>query len=149
MSKRVAVLTAIRDLLSTNLSSFQVEMIGLDGSEAPATRPQLEGRLLISSGNPGDPTVDLSPLTYNYDHAIDFALIVFRKRGLADEVELQRYLTLISEIIGNDPTIGGLCDWCEFTAPTTETEATDGGKVIGRSAEFELIASYSTPHPLN
>ncbi|KQM92229.1 hypothetical protein ASE70_15050 [Sphingomonas sp. Leaf22] len=146
MSKRTNVLFALRDLFANALTDMQVEVIGLDGSEAAPTRPRAAGRMLIATGDPGEPQVDLSPLAYNYDHGIPVALMLFGDVGEDGFVET---FDRISDAINGDRTLGGRCDWCEPTAPTTEGEFTENGAVVGRSAEFFVVASYVTASPLS
>lgn len=149
MSKRIAVLTALRDRLSLALDPLDISVLGLDGKEAAPSAPRSAGELVIASGDPGDPEVDLSPLRYHYAHTIPLALILFATDGTIDEIDFAPVLLIIAATIDADPTIGGLCDWCELTAPTTDPVTAEKGQVIGRSAEFDLIASYSTPNPLH
>lgn len=147
MTNRTDVLLALRDLLATALTDMQVDIIGLDGSEAAPTRPRAAGRLMIAAGDPGEPQVDLSPLTYHYDHPIPVALILFG--STVTEQSLATAFDRIGAAIDADRTLGGRCDWCEPTAPVTEGEASENGAVLGRSAEFFVVASYATATPLS
>lgn len=148
MSKRTDVLFALRDRFDVALDGVQVDVVGLDGLDAAPTRARGKGRLLIATGDPGPAEVDLSPLSYHYDHEIPLVLLAFPGSESADDRLLDPMLMLMAEVIRLDPTLGGLCDWCEFVAPSTDAETATDGAVIGRSAEFAIIASYSASHPL-
>lgn len=144
MSKRSDVLAALHALVAAAVAPIGAEVVGLYGSEAPPARLPAGGRVIIASGEPGEPEVDLSPLAYHYDHRISLAALTPE----AEEAALDVLILPIADAVEADPTLGGLCSWCEFEAPETDTVATERGQVIGRGAQFAVIASYSTTHPL-
>ncbi|VXC63449.1 hypothetical protein [Sphingomonas sp. AX6] len=149
MSKQTAVLAALHRRISDALFGIQVDFVGIDGSEAAPRRAKAEGgRILISRGEPGDPEIDLCPPTYRYSHTIPVAFIKFGQPKPVGESLLDDDLAVLATAICSDPTLGGLCDWCEVTAPFVETEANEQGAIIGQSAEFTVIASYATSNPL-
>ena len=145
MSKRLTVLNAVKAMIETALPG--VEVLGLIGDDAdPSTVPP-GGRVIIMSGDPGDPEIDLSPLTYNYDHAIPIAVTGYATDDEDIETAVDRMMSAIGASIEQDRTLGGLCSWLEPTAPTTEYDAIDGAEVP-KDADLMIIASYSTSNPL-
>jgi hypothetical protein len=145
MSKRLAVVTAIKAMIEAALPG--VEVLGLDGKDAdPATVPE-SGRVIVMTGDPGDPEIDLSPLTYNYNHPVPISLSGYA----TDDDDLETVIDGMMRAIGvaceQDRTLGGLCNWIEPTAPITEYDAIQGTEVP-KDADFMIVASYATSNPL-
>ncbi len=146
MSKRLDVLTAVKELIANALPRAKV--LGLDGAEAaPATIPA-DGMVIVRTGDPGEPEYTLSPITYYYDHRIPIEVSTFATPGLTTEEALDVMLVAIGEGVGADRTLGGLCDWLDTTSAGTDDIYAEGGGQPPRGAEIMLIASYSTRNPL-
>ena len=146
MSKRLDVLKAVKALVQAALPSAQV--IGLDGEEAAPDRIPPTGRVIVRSGDPGGPEVDLSPLTYNYSHPIPVEIAAYESGSLASEEVLDDMMGRIGAGLAADRTLGGLCDWIEADAPLTDDIYASGARPP-RSADLVITAAYSTPDPLN
>jgi hypothetical protein len=116
-------------------------VIGLTDDDARAARVGSGGRVVVYSGDPGEPEIDLSPLTYNWQHQIPVEII------FDDELALDAALMAIGAAIVADRQLGGLCEWLDADAPTTETILAEGGDGQ-RGAPLNIVASYSTTSPL-
>lgn len=139
MSRREEVLEAVKALISTALPHATV----LRNREKPA-RPSPGGDVIIEDGEPGEPEIDLSPLTYNYSHRIP---IFVGSYDSAPNEALDSLLAAVGAAVEADRTLGGLCDFVETEAPdSSDLEVT--GAESGRAAAAALIAHYSTRSPL-
>lgn len=143
MSKRHDVLKAVKALVKAALP--HADVVGLDGDSAAPSRIAPGGRAVMRSGDPGDPEIDLSPLSYNYQHRIPLELTA------PPGTDPERAVDLMAEAIGGvletNRTLGGLCEWLEPTTATTEDLYVEGAPPP-KGADFMIIASYSTPNPL-
>jgi hypothetical protein len=145
VSKRLEVLAAVKVLVTTAAPGALVQ--GFDGADAASTRPPVGGLIVIGAGDPGDPEITLSPITYFYGHGITVQVIA------ADEAAVDALLSAIGAAVEADRTLGGLCDWLDVTAAGTEDIASydERGVLITRPARggsFMIMASYSTSSPL-
>jgi hypothetical protein len=145
MSKRLDVLLAVKAMIAAALPLADV--LGLDGSDASVGKIGAAGRVVIDSGDPGAPEVDLSPLTYWYQHMIPIDVGAYEGAGLSAEQVVDAMLRAIGAGISADRTLGGLCEWLDATAPTTEDLYVEGAKTA-RLGILMIVASYSTPNPL-
>jgi hypothetical protein len=142
-SRREDVLEAVRALIAAALPGAKVERNAAKPERIPAG-----GLVIIRDGDPGDPEVTLSPLTYIYTHRIPIEIAVLPAALLTREQALDATLVAIGEAVEADRTLGGLCDFLEPEAPSTDDlEAT--GTVAGRWADAVLVATYATANPLN
>jgi hypothetical protein len=141
-SHREAVLDAIRELLAAALPAAKVER-----NAAKPERIPTGGLVIIRDGDPGEPEVHLSPLTYIYTHRIPVEVAVGAAPPLSREQVLDQSLHGIGEAVEANRTLGGLCDFIEPEAPSTDDlEAT--GTVAARWADVVIVATYATPNPL-
>lgn len=138
MSKRLDVLTAVATLVAGALPAADVH--GLSNDEAAPTRVGSNGLAIVRAGDPGDATIDLSPLAYNWAHRIPVELVA------NDEAALDVMVTAIGDAIVADRQLGGLCDWLDAAAPSTERIAVEAGKPQ-RGTELILFAHYVTSSP--
>lgn len=146
MRKAKEVFFAIEALATSALVGFDV--LGLDAdSAAPDRIPAGGGRLVIRPGSPGQPEIDLSPLTYNYQHGFPLEFAAFAVPGQSADDVLDLMIAAMSSAIATDRTLGGLVDWIDAYAPDTQ-DIFIAGAPLARGADATLIASYSTPDPL-
>jgi hypothetical protein len=141
-SRREEVLEAVRTLIATALPAARVERNAAKPERIPAG-----GLVIVRDGDPGDPEVTLSPLTYVYTHRIPIEIAVLPAAPFTREETLDQMLRALGEAVEFDRTLGGLCDFLEPEAPSTDdVEAT--GTVAGRWASAVILATYATPNPL-
>ncbi len=99
-------------------------------------------------GDPGEPEVSLSPLTYLYSHRIPLEIAAYESATLTREQVVDAMLGAIGAAVIANRTLGGLCDWIEAEAPVTDDiEAL--GALPGRFADLAILAVYATTDPLN
>ena len=138
-SKREAVLDALHVLLAAAL-------------DAPVLRdevlPELlpaDGLLIIRDGEPGDPDVTLSPLTYHYEHRAEIEVLV--QSGNDRAAPFDALCVQLGTALAADRTLGGLCDWIEASAPSSVDLPIEGAEAI-KAAVVQVTLYYSTSDPL-
>lgn len=142
-SKREAVLGAVRALIAGALPAADVKR-----NLAKAERIPPGGLVVLRDGEPGEPGVTLSPLTYHFEHRIPVEIAVNETAGTPREQALDTVLQAVGAAIAANRTLGGLCDWIEAEAPATDdTEAL--GSTPVRFALLTIVAAYATADPLN
>ena len=153
MTKRLRVLLALKAMIAEAVGPF-VEVVGLENDGvAPEVLPEqalaLSGRVVIRAGDPGEATMDLSPLTYNYEHQIPLEIAAYKMVAGSNTAEQQvdGIIEAISAGIKADRTLGGEVDYLDGFSPATDDLFVSGAQ-IARSAEPVLIAIYSTTEPL-
>jgi hypothetical protein len=142
-SKREQVLDAIKSLLSSALPNADVRR-----NLAKPERIPPGGLVVIRDGDPGEPEVMLSPLVYVYSHRIPIELAAYETSSQSPEQVLDEMLGAIGVAVSGDRTLGGLCDFIEAQAPSTDDVETAGAR-SGRWADAAIVAVYGTPDPLN
>ena len=142
-SKREQVLDAVAALIDAALPAAKVER-----NAAKPERIPPGGLAIVRDGDPGEPEVLLSPLTYLYTHRIPLEIAARESGSQSREQVLDAMLAAIGAAVAADRTLGGLCDFIEAEAPATaDIEA--AGALPGRWADAAIVAIYGTPDPLN
>lgn len=109
-------------------------------------RPDPGGTIILRDGDPGEPEVTLSPLSYTYTH--EFEVEVLGPAGSANRHELLDQLLIpIGERVEADRSLGGVAEWAEASAPVTDDVTLDGAEPV-RAAQLSIIVVYSTSNPL-
>ena len=143
MSKREQVLDAVKALLSSALPPADVRR-----NLAKPERIPPGGLVVVRDGDPGEPEVMLSPLVYVYSHRIPIELAAYEPSSQTPEQVLDEMLGAVGAAVSGDRTLGGLCDFIEAQAPSTDDVETTGARA-GRWADVAIVAVYGTPDPLN
>ncbi|PHY20969.1 hypothetical protein CSW59_06875 [Caulobacter sp. BP25] len=113
-------------------------------NEPKAQRISPGGDVTLFDGDPGEPEVLLSPLSYTYEHRIPVEIAA----GGDDPAGLlETLLREIGLVIEADRTLGGLCSWLDAEAPSPEPLDAPGA-AVGRRADLVVIATYTTRSPL-
>lgn len=141
-SKREQVLDAIRALVQAALPGADVER----NREKPQSIPA-GGTVIVRDGDPGEPDVTLSPLTYLYDHRVPLEIGAYASAVKTASQVLDDMLGLIGPAVAADRTLGGLCDWIDVSAPITDAIEAFGVEP-GRWADVDIVATYGTSNPL-
>ena len=142
-SKRETVLAAAKTLVAAALPGVEVKR-----NLAKTERIPPGGLVVIRDGDPGEPEVSLSPLTYLYSHRIPLEIAAYESATLSREQVLDAMLGAIGASVMANRTLGGLCDWIEAEAPVTD-DIKALGALPGRFAELAILAVYATTDPLN
>lgn len=134
MTPRETILTALADLLRT-IPHVPV----LRGEVLPERIPP-PGLMILRDGNPGEPGVTLSPLTYHYQHRAELEVIV--QSSTARDALFDAIAAQIGTVIAADRTLHGLCDWVEAEAPEHVDQAIEGAASL-KAAVVPIILHYS------
>ncbi len=142
-SKRETVLAAVKSLVTAALPGADVKR-----NLAKPERIPPGGLIVIRDGDPGEPDVTLSPVSYLYTHRIPVEIAAFESATLTREQVVDEMLTAIGAAITANRRLGGLVDWIEAEAPNSEDIETTGSPA-GRFADVVIVATYATADPLN
>lgn len=141
-SKREQVVAAVRALVAAALPLAEMKR-NLDKPE----RIPAGGLVIVRDGDPGEPEVLLSPLSYTYSHRIVLELAVYAMDQLTREQALDTMLSAIGAAVMADRTLGGLCLFLDTEAPSSDNLET-AGAASARWAEAAIVATYTTSNPL-
>ncbi len=141
-SKREQVLDAVIALITAAVPEAKVER-----NLAKPERIPPGGLVIVRDGDPGEPEVTLSPLTYVFSHRIPIEVAVHQASDPREQT-LDAILGRIGIEIAGNRTLWGLCDFLEAEAPATADVET-AGALPGRWADAAIVATYGTPDPLN
>lgn len=139
MSTRESILVALFAALGTIPGAKVLR------NENLPTRIPNGGLLILRDGDPGEPEVTLSPLTYHYEHKAEIELLVQKPTG--QDAAFDALAVQIGATLEANRTLGGLCDWVEGTAPAPVELALDGGESM-KAAIVSVMLIYSTTHPV-
>lgn len=140
-SRRETVLSALFALLDGALSAKVLR------NEPLPERVLVEGLVILRDGDPGEPSVTLSPVTYLYEHRAELDVAVQAASALARDAAFDALLGTIAAAIASDRTLGGLADRIEALAPVPAEVAADGAAPI-KAATVPVILIYATTDPL-
>lgn len=141
-SKREQVLDAIVALITAAVPAAKVERNLTKPERIPPG-----GLVIIHDGDPGEPEVMLSPLTYLFSHRIPIEIAVHQATDPREQA-LDAVLGRIGVEVAANRILWGLCDFIEVGAPATN-DIEVSGALPGRWADVVLVATYATPDPLN
>ena len=131
----------ILNALHARLSALSAT--NLRGEVLPERMPA-GGLLILRDGEPGEPEVTLSPLTYHYQHRAEIEAVV---QGTARDAAFDALCVNVGAVIAADRTLGGLCDWIEAEAPQPVDLPVEGGTSL-KAAVIPVVLHYSTADPL-
>ena len=136
-TSRETILAALHTLLQALPAS------ALRGEVLPERVPA-EGLVILRDGEPGEPEVTLSPLTYHYQHRAEIEAVV---QGDDRDTAFDALCVSIGATIAADRTLGGLCDWVEAEAPRPIDLPVDGAASL-KAAVITVVLHYSMADPL-
>ncbi|MFZ5792109.1 MAG: hypothetical protein ACOY3L_15565 [Pseudomonadota bacterium] len=142
-SRREQVIEAVKALVADALPNAEVKR-----NLAKPERIPPGGLVVVRDGDPGEPEVLLSPLTYVYSHRVPIEVAAYESGSFSREDILDGMLGAIGDAVQADRTLGGLCDFLEVEAPATDDTETLGA-VPARFAQVFAVAVYGTADPLN
>ena len=138
MTQRETILTALAVLLRT-IPNVPV----LRGEVLPERIPPA-GLMILRDGEPGEPEVTLSPLTYHYQYRAEIEAVV---QGTDRDATFDTLMVSIGTALAADRTLGGLCDWIEAEAPRPVDLPVEGAASL-KAAVIPVVLHYSTADPL-
>ena len=104
------------------------------------------GLIILRDGDPGDPEVVLSPVTYLWEHQTEIEVILQRGQD-DDSVALDVLLMAVGTALAADRSLGGLAEWLDWGAPKTSGLAIDGAAAL-RGATVPVTIHYGSSDPL-
>ena len=134
---RETILTALHARLQT------LSATALRGDVLPERIPSA-GLLILRDGEPGEPEVTLSPLTYHYEHRAEIEAVV---QGTGRDTAFDALCASIGAALAVDRTLGGLCDWAEAEAPRPVDLPVEGAASL-KAAVITVVLHYSLADPL-
>ncbi len=134
---RETILAALHARLQTLAAT------ALRGGVLPERIPSA-GLLILRDGEPGEPEVTLSPLTYHYEHRAEIEAVV---QGTGRDTAFDALCASIGAALAVDRTLGGLCDWAEAEAPRPVDLPVDGAASL-KAAVITVVLHYSLADPL-
>lgn len=140
-SHREKVLNALKALITAALPHADVERNGPEDRVGPG------GSVNIHDGDPGEPEVLLSPLSYTFEHRIPIDVATYPSATKTREAVLDEMLAAIGLAIEADRTLGGLCEWLAPEAPITDDADPFGSQPL-RWTPLGVLAVYTTTNPL-
>jgi hypothetical protein len=138
MTSRETILSALHSLLQTLPATV------LRGEVLPERVPAA-GLMILRDGNPGEPGVTLSPLTWHYQHRAELEVVVQANAGR--DADFDHLIAQIGAALSADRTLGGLCDWVEAEAPEPVDLPIEGATSL-RAAIIPVVLHYSVGDPL-
>jgi hypothetical protein len=138
MTQRETILSALHSLLQTLPATV------LRGEVLPERVPAA-GLMILRDGNPGEPGVTLSPLTWHYQHTAELEVVVQANAGR--DAAFDHLVAQIAAALSADRTLGGLCDWVEAEAPEPVDLAIEGAISL-KAAVIPVVLHYSVGDPL-
>lgn len=100
---------------------------------------------ILRDGDPGEPEVLFSPLTYEYEHEAQIELFA----DAADpDAAFDAAAMEIGAAILADRQLGGAVDWCEAGAPEAGEDIPIEGGATVKAAIIPVRLVYSTADPL-
>ena len=128
--------------LHTRLSALPAT--ALRGDVLPERIPAT-GLTILRDGNPGEPEVTLSPLSYFYQHRAELEVVI--QAGSGRDALFDALTADIGAALAADRTLGGLCDWVEAEAPEPVDLPIEGAAAL-KAAVIIVVLHYATPDPL-
>jgi hypothetical protein len=138
VTQRETILTALAVLLRT------IPHVPVLRGEVLPDRIPPAGLMILRDGEPGEPEVTLSPLTYHYRHRAEIEAVV---QGANRDATFDALCASIGAVIAAGRTLEGLCDWVEAEAPQPVDLPVEGAASL-KAAVIPVILHYSTTDPL-
>ena len=141
-------MSSIREqILAALLARLEAVPDAMVKREAPLPETVPAGGLIIlRDGDPGDPEVLLSPLSYLWEHQSEIEVILQRGQD-DDSAALDSLLMAVGDVLAADRSLGGLAEWLDWGAPKTSGLAIDGAAAL-RGATVPVTIHYGSSDPL-
>ncbi len=107
-------------------------------------RVPVDGLLILSDGEPGEPEVTLSPLAYHYQHRAEIKAVL---QGAHCDADFDTLIARVGATLNADGTLGGLRDWVEAEAPRPVDLSVEGAASL-KAAVIPFVLHYSTDDQL-
>ncbi len=141
-SQREAMLTALFETLRVNLTA------SVRRNEVLPEKVPSAGLIIVRDGEPGEPEILLSPVSYLWRHRVPIDFVVGGGTQAERDAALDLLLTATDAALEQDRTLGGLVDWLEIGAPSFEVVPIEGAAPV-KGAVVPVILHYETSSPLS
>lgn len=131
--------------LATLLSTAMPGGAAFGRNIALPTRIPGAGVAILRDGEPGEPEVTMSPLTYLYEHRAELDIVT---DGAARNAAFDAIKAAVGVAIAADRTLGGLCDYVVAEAPAPVDLPADGGDEL-KAATVAIVMIYAVGDPLS
>lgn len=142
-------MTSTREII---LQALFAQLQTIDGpkvlrNEVLPERIPTGGLIILCDGDPGQPEIMLSPLSYYWQHQATAEVLVTDANAATRDAALDNLFASIADVLAADRTLGGLCDRVMPDAPVITTLGIDGApSVKAATVNIELI--YTTADQL-
>lgn len=119
----------------------------LRNAEVPTTVPA-EGLVIFRDGEPGEPDVTLSPLSFSFNHAMQLEAYAQASAKAARVTTLDGLISAMGTALAADRNFGGLADWSMPGAPVVTDHGSTGAQSVA-AAHIPLAVTYTTTDPLS
>lgn len=137
--------TVRETILSALHAALQTQPTPVLRGEVLPERVPANGVMILRDGDPGEPTVTLSPLRYHYAHRAEVEAVV--QVGNGRDGVFDTLTAGVGIALAVDRTLGGLCDWVEAEAPRPVDLAIDGAAAM-KAAVIVIVLHYASADPL-
>ncbi len=141
-SRRESVLSALYQTLLVTLEARVVR------NEVLPEKVASQGLVIVRDGEPGEPDVTLNPRTEYYAHRVEIEAYVPRPPTGGGEAGLDELIAAIASALRPDPSLGGLCEMLNLSAPETNVLAIEGAAPF-LGARTIVTAEYLVSDPLS
>lgn len=138
-TKLETILVALDALLRANLQARVIRNEPPLGVGVPPA-----GLVILRDGEPGEPEVTMSPLTYHYEHVAEIEIIVQRATGRDAAFDTLR--GQIGALIAANRRLAG-CDWIEAAQANPMDLQTEGSAPI-KAMSVPVTLHFTTSAPL-
>ena len=144
-TKREQVLVALEAVLKT-IETTVTDVEVFRNLVLPPEVPD-GGLVVLRDGDPGDPEIVLSPVTYQWEHVAEIEIIVAEGEDAARTTALDDILAAIGVALKADRTLGGAVDEVRAEPPVPEDEGIEGAPAV-RGLVLPVTLYYDSPDPL-
>lgn len=136
-SQREAILSALYERLRTNLTA------SVRRNEVLSEKVPSAGLVIVRDGEPGEPEVLLSPVSYLWRHRATLDVVVAGGTQAERDAALDTLLIAIDAALETDRTLGGLVDFLEIGPPSFEIVPIEGATPI-KGAVVPVILHFES-----
>lgn len=140
-SQREAILSVLFETLRVNPTA------SVRRNEVLPEKVPAAGLVILRDGDPGEPEILLSPVSYMWRHRAPLDVVVGGAAQAARDDALDALLVAIGSVLDANRTLGGLVDYLEIGSPSFEIVPIEGAVPI-KGAVVPVILHYETSSPL-
>lgn len=140
MTKRETIMQAIVAALAATGAKV------IRNAEVPTSVPA-NGFVVLRDGEPGEPEITLSPLTFTFEHVVEIEAYAQHQAKAARIITLDDLVAAIGTALAGDRTFGGLVDFAMPGGVTIHEQGQAGAASIA-AATIPLTLSYTTTDPI-